>query len=539
MAADVQRVMMNPPDGDAALRLGRGRKEVHPKWRDRGRKLDDLGPKWTNRLPPRGGDHRFAKPLANAFRKTDELAAIRGWAMDLASALFAGLGLVMREVALFAGAGFLLLGLGDLLVDLIWIVWALSRLGRPAPTVAALPPPERPGLIVVFVPAWDEAAVIADMLRGALAAFGTADWRLYVGCYPNDPATVGAVRAATPDARVRLVVGRVPGPTTKADCLNRLWEALLADEAADGRRAKAVVLHDAEDVVHPAELAVFDRLIETHDFVQLPVLPLIDPGSRWVGGHYADEFAEAHGKELVVRQALGAALPSAGVGCAFSRDALARIAAKAGGLPFDAASLTEDYELGLKVREEGGRAVFVRIAAAAGRPLVATREYFPGTLTASVAQKARWMTGIALAGWDRLGWSGGVAERWMRLRDRQSLLAALFMFAGYLAALLWLMVKAWEGYSGLAPAPLSATLSLLLTVNAGLLAWRVAMRFGFVARAYGWREGLRSIARTPVANVVTMLAATQALGRYRAIRRTGRLRWDKTAHVYPAAVPAE
>ena len=47
------------------------------------------------------------------------------------------------------------------------------------------------------------------------------------------------------------------------------------------------------------------------------------------------------------------------------------------------------------------------------------------------------MTGIALAGWDRLGWRGGLAERWMRLRDRQSLLAALILCAAYLALLLW------------------------------------------------------------------------------------------------------
>jgi adsorption protein B len=458
--------------------------------------------------------------------------------MDHATALFAALELLMREAALFAGTGFLLLGLGDLLVDLIWIALALARLGRPTLTAARLPPPDRPGLLAIFVPAWDEAAVIGAMLRGSAAAFGSADWRLYVGCYPNDPATIGAVRTAA-DPRVRLVVGPVPGPTTKADCLNRLWEALLADEAADGSRAKAVVLHDAEDVVDAAELAIFDRLIESFDLVQLPVLPLVDPGSRWIGGHYADEFAEAHGKEMVVRQALGAALPSAGVGCAFSRDALARIAARSGGLPFDAASLTEDYELGLRVREQGGRAVFVRMPAEAGRRPVATREYFPGTLAASVAQKARWTTGIALAGWDRLGWSGGLAERWMRLRDRQALLAALLLFAGYFALLLWLLVKAWEGYGGVAPAPLPPALSLLLGVNAGLLAWRMAMRFGFVAHAYGWREGLRAVARAPVANAVAMLAAARALGRYRAIRRTGRLRWDKTDHVYPAAAPAE
>ena len=156
-----------------------------------------------------------------------------------------------------------------------------------------------------------------------------ADHVLYVGCYPNDPATIAAVRAAA-GPRVRLVIGPAPGPTSKADCLNRIWERMIEDEEADGVRFKAVVLHDAEDVVHSAELGLFDALIERFDLVQLPVLPLIDPGSRLIGGHYADEFCEAHGKELVVREAIGASLPSAGVGCAIARDALAALADGAG-----------------------------------------------------------------------------------------------------------------------------------------------------------------------------------------------------------------
>jgi adsorption protein B len=43
----------------------------------------------------------------------------------------------------------------------------------------------------------------------------------------------------------------VDGPTTKADCLNHLYDALLAYETSSGRSPVAVVLHDAEDVVHP------------------------------------------------------------------------------------------------------------------------------------------------------------------------------------------------------------------------------------------------------------------------------------------------
>jgi adsorption protein B len=456
--------------------------------------------------------------------------------MGGADALFGGVDFIMREAALFAATGFLILGLGDLAVDLLWIGLRFRAPRRRAACVDDLPGPERPGRLAVFVPAWDESAVIGPMLSGAVAAWGEGDWRLYVGTYPNDPATRAAAGAVA-DPRVRVVTGGEAGPTTKADCLNLLWRALLADEAAGAKPAKAVVLHDAEDVVHPDELRLFDGLVERFDLVQLPVLPLIDPNSPWLGGHYADEFSESHGKELAVRGALGAGLPSAGVGCAFSRPALDRLAAARRGLPFDADSLTEDYELGLRIADSGGRSIFLRVAGRDGS-LVATREYFPGTLRAAVAQKARWMTGIALAGWDRLGWSGGLVERWMRLRDRQSLLAALLLFAGYLALALWLVLKAREGATGIAPAPLPPALALLISANMGLLAWRLAARATFTAAAYGWREGLRAVPRAAIANAVAMLAAAAALGRYRALRRGGRPRWGKTAHMFPAVPPA-
>jgi adsorption protein B len=449
----------------------------------------------------------------------------------------------MHEAALFAACGFLLLGFSDLAVDIIWIlrtIWRRETVYRRFDRACAdsLAAPATPGAMAVFVPAWDESDVIGEMLQDALRSFGDADYRIYVGCYPNDPLTIAAVRAVR-DPHVRLVIGPVPGGTTKADCLNRIWEAMIEDERSDGRRFKAIVLHDAEDVVDPAELKIFDLLIERFALVQIPVLPYLDKGSRWIAGHYADEFAEAHGKELVVREALGAAVPSAGVGCAFSRDALEAIAALNGGCPFDADSLTEDYELGLKLRSLGGRAAFVRMPASAGTPLVVTREHFPSTLEAAVAQKTRWMTGIALSGWDRLGWQGGVAERWMRLRDRQAVLASVLLFAGYVALISWVALQARQLVTGVPPQPVSPELALLLQLNLALLAWRLMMRFAFVKQAYGWIEAFRSVPRVLVSNAVAMMAARRAVFRYLTIRRTGKATWDKTRHVFPSEFPAE
>src|SRR5687768_14595374 len=106
--------------------------------------------------------------------------------MDVAGPLFGGVDVIMREAALFAATGFLILGLSDLAVDGLWLAGRARRPGGTRPEAAA---PARPGLLAVFVPAWEEAAVIGGMLRRAVAAWGDGDWRIYVGTYPNDPAT--------------------------------------------------------------------------------------------------------------------------------------------------------------------------------------------------------------------------------------------------------------------------------------------------------------------------------------------------------------
>lgn len=453
-------------------------------------------------------------------------------------ALFEAAAFLVRELALFAGTGFLIFGASDLLVDLIWIGIRLKRIVmriRPA-SLDTLPPPARPGRMAVFVPAWHEEHVIGPMLGHACRAWADDDVTIYVGCYPNDPATIAAVEAVG-DPRVRLVIGAQAGPTTKAGNLNTLWHALRADEAAGATPAKAVVLHDAEDIVHSAELKLFDRMIERFDLVQLPVVPLIAT-KRGVSAAYLDEFSESHKKELVVREAIGASVPSAGVGCAISRAALDHLAGT-DGQPFDAASLVEDYEIGVKLHAAGRRGAFVRLPPSPQGTVVATREHFPFDWRDAVAQRSRWIAGIALSGWDRLGWSGSLAERWMRLRDRQAPLAALFLVIGYLLFLTAPLLATAAQLSGQPIALTTPTLEWIGTVLICMLIWRAVTRFAFVAHDHGVVEGLRAIPRIVTSNAITILAARKAIGRYRHARRTGEAVWGKTAHIFPAQIPAE
>ena len=447
------------------------------------------------------------------------------------------LALVEHELLLFAGVFFLLGAIDEVIVDLLWLRLRVAGQHRTIQMpVADLPHRPLTGRAAVLIPAWQEEKVIEYTIAHALKSWTQAELCIYVGCYRNDPATVeAAARGAGFDPRVRLVIHDKHGPTTKADCLNRLYVAMEQDEGRTGEVARMVLLHDAEDMVAPPALSLLDKALELADFVQLPVLPMPHPKSRWIGSHYCEEFAEAHGKAMVVRDSLPGGIPAAGVGCAFSRDllsALARQSATRG--PFCEHSLVEDYELGLRIAEAGGRSRFLRVRGP-DRQLVATRAFFPSRLDHSVRQKARWVHGIAFQGWDRVGWGGSLAEWWMRGRDRRGPLAAVVLLAGYallaLAAVLWI-----AGLAGIAqPRQPGMLLQILLWFNVASFIWRAAMRFAFTSREYGWAEGVRAVFRIPLTNIIAIMAGRRALLAYIKSLFGARPAWDKTSHdAHPA-----
>ncbi|MEO6093922.1 MAG: glycosyl transferase family protein, partial [Novosphingobium sp.] len=391
--------------------------------------------------------------------------------------------IVEQELVLFAAFWFIVGAADELAVDLVWLWLRLSGRSRSHSLPRGYENRPLSGRFAVLVPAWKEPEVIGEMIAHTLHAWPQRAMTLYVGCYCNDFATLASAMAgAGADPRVRLVVHDRPGPTTKADCLNRLHRALIADEHRQGITYTGVVFHDAEDMVHPAALSAIDRALERFDFVQLPVRPEPQRSSRWVAGHYADEFTEAHAKTLVVRAALTAAIPAAGVGCGLSRAALDRLASQRAGEgeagPFSRDSLTEDYELGLLLSRFGARKCFLR-ARDSGGELVATRAFFPVTLAQAVRQKTRWIHGIALQGWDRLGWTRRPVDVWMELRDRRGPLAAIVLAAAYLLIVVEGLLEAAR-LGGLEAttvrSPLVGTMIVLCFAS---FAWRAAWRFTF------------------------------------------------------------
>ncbi len=451
--------------------------------------------------------------------------------------IFSAVETTQRELLLFSAFWLLIGAVDDFCIDIIWAARRAYRHFRyyrkRAPQMAhQLPLASDDGLMAVFIPVWGESVVIGAMLDRCARAWSESHChhRIYVGCYPNDSWSVAKVMAAAAcDHHVRVVLVNHHGPTTKADCLNRLWRALLSDEMAAGYKAKAVILHDAEDAVHPAELQVFSRLLAKADAVQLPVIPVRTPGSRWISGHYCDEFAESHGKTMVVREALGAPLPLAGVACAIDRTLLGQMSLHNDGKPFDEGSLTEDYELGLRIGAAGGRTLMARILDVHGE-LVGTRACFPDTLNASVRQKTRWLTGIALAGWDRLGWQGNLAQKWMLVHDRRPIFAAMVLIAAYACIVLTAVLMVAEAQDLHQPRPLSSLLVTLLWINALFLVWRLTIRAAFVWSLYGPIEALCSAPRSLIANIIAIMAARCACAGYVRHCFGVPLRWDKTTH---------
>ena len=453
------------------------------------------------------------------------------------------LAMVEHELLLFAAIFFLVGALDEFLIDIVWAWLRLTGRARTR-TISRerLAHRSLAGHAAILIPAWREAKVIGHTIAHALQAWAQADMTIYVGVYRNDPESLSAAASgANGDPRVRLVVHGEDGPTTKADCLNRLYLAMEQDERRLGRPVRLVLLQDAEDMVDPAALGLVDEAIDRAEFVQLPVLPIPQPKSRWIGSHYCEEFAEAHGKAMVVRDALGASLPAAGVGCAFERNILRQMARERHQeAPFAVESLTEDYELGMRIRAAGGRSRFVRVRGEDGA-LVATRAMFPALINQAVRQKARWVHGIAFQGWDRLGWGGGIGEYWMRLRDRRGPLSAIVLFCGYMVILLTglgMVLEMVLGQVGVERAWLRDPLLMaLIWANLASFAWRATMRFAFTAREYGVLEGLRAVLRIPVANVVAIMAGRRALFAYMRTLAGEQARWDKTEHdVHPAAL---
>ncbi len=456
--------------------------------------------------------------------------------------------LVMSAVAFPVAAILLMLGIEDMTLDLTFFTGGWKRTNRClSPSELRAVPKKR---IAMIVPAWQESDVIDRMLENAMRTLDYDKDKLdiFVGTYPNDPAT--RVKVQQVEARIAAVHEcLVPhdGPTSKADCLNTVWNCILAYERAHDVHFDMLLMHDAEDVIHPLALLHYNYLIPTYDFVQTPVLPLEVPLWELVAGTYFDEFGEFHLKDMIVRGQIRGLVPSAGVGSAFARAPFEEVARAHGNQPFDVESLTEDYEVGLKMRLAGKSTHFAcdwveldrKVGGRPVRELLATREYFPTGFRASVRQRSRWICGIAFQAWERIGWQGPLPVVYSLYRDRRALLSHTIAMAAY-AILLGCVARwglgVWTGHpwSFTRVFAIGSALYVVVTLNLVFALWRACVKVATLRRVYSWGHSLMSVVRSPIANVIGFLATASAARQYLVHRITKKpLRWKKTAHQFP------
>lgn len=435
------------------------------------------------------------------------------------------------------GAWILLSGLDDLFLFAAWIASRLRRPAVPPPGAAALLAlPEKP--IAIFVPLWLEAAVIAEMLEHNMAAIRYRNYHFFIGVYPNDEATADTVRRVQSRfSQVTLCETPHDGPSSKADCLNWIFQHMLLYEQEHGVRFDIVLTHDAEDLIHPEELHWLNYYCEHYGMVQTPVLPLPTPLRELTHGFYCDDFAEFHGKDLPARHFLHGFIPSSGVGTAYRRDALEALAATESGRIFQPQSLTEDYENGLRLHHLGIPQIFVPIVFRDRQP-VATREFFPRHFRAARRQRTRWITGISFQGWQHHGWGRTWRTAYWLWRDRKGLvgnplsLAASAIFIYGLTG--WLHATLNGVHWALGEQIARTVPSWLLPATTVLAAQQAAARVYFSARVFGLPFAVFAPLRAMLGHTLNSAANAAAFYQYAHARLLGRpLVWFKTEHAYP------
>jgi bacteriophage N4 adsorption protein B len=407
--------------------------------------------------------------------------------------------------------GYFLASFDDFLLNVVYVLRHRKVKARTvAPSTISKDEPQR---IAIMIPAWQEAGVVAPMIRSTLelAHYPSARLEFFVGVYPNDPVTVQEVQELCKEHRnVHCVINSKQGPTNKSQNLNELYAFIEAYEKRKGREFAAIAVHDAEDVIHPYTFRMYNSLLVKHAVVQLPVFAIFPETTFWgrlVSGTYADEFAEHHLHHIPVREALGLFVPSAGTGFAIRRDVARRLVAT--GPLFREGSLTEDYEFALRLWKIGCKVHFhlqklerIDDEGNIKREYIAVREYFPSEVKVSVKQKGRWTYGITLQTPKFLDWSKlSLRDKFTLFHDQKGKYTNLFHLLGYpltLYALLSLFLPLPGNFN-----PFTLGLGLFVLF---MTLVRLTMRFFAVQEIYGTREAALATLFPPLLPVRWLLA---------------------------------
>lgn len=473
---------------------------------------------------------------------------------------------VMWYLLVFTAVCFLVSGIDDLFFDIYyWGVelWRMYHYGQKRKLTYSMLVSVPEKRIAVLVPCWHEAGVIESMLEHSVYTLDYTLYDLFVGVYPNDPATIKAVsETAKKIPHVQCVIGPDPGPTNKARNLDSIYTYVMEYEKKHNIQYEIFVMHDSEDIIHPLSFKLYNFLIPKKDMVQIPVFPLevnLWHFTHWV---YAAEFCETHSKDAIVREMIGGLVPSAGVGTAFARSALDVLKSDHNGVPFGTSTLTEDYSTALQIRLHGLKPIFASqyiyrtvwrkkwyffgdSVPRQRKEYIATRALFPMKYMASVRQKTRWVLGISFQEWVHSGWKGNLATRYTLAHDRKSL------FTHLISGLFFILIPFWGVYlAATAHSPDYPTLQdrfdkspwvwYAIMIASFLMIGRIIQRSIAVLRIYGFWPALLTSPLILYGNVINLHALIRAYFLFfftpkqkTSSGKTSAVKWDKTDHEFP------
>lgn len=414
------------------------------------------------------------------------------WLLDVFATWLYGL----KVIAITLAVIMFISGLDDFFIDVVYWVRRIKRklsVYRRYPRMSyreLYKPDEKP--LAIMVPAWNETGVIGNMAELAATTLDYENYHIFVGTYPNDPDTqrdVDEVCARFPN--VHKVVCARPGPTSKADCLNNVLDAITQFERSANFAFAGFILHDAEDVISPMELRLFNYLVERKDLIQIPVYPFEREWTHFTSMTYIDEFSELHGKDVPV---------------------------------VDEAKEREQRKFLQHARTSN---------------MICVREYFPDTFSTAVRQKSRWIIGIVFQGFKTHKWTSSLTLNYFLWRDRKGAISNFVSFLAMLVMIQLLLLLAYESlwpdawhflsiFSG------SAWLMTLLWLNFGLMINRIVQRVIFVTGYYGLTQGLLSVLRLFWGNLINFMANWRALKQVLQHGDPRRVAWDKTTHDFPS-----
>lgn len=406
--------------------------------------------------------------------------------------------------------------------------------------------------IAIMIANWHESDVLERMVAGNIKNIDYQNYEILLGVYPNDYETKKVALAAEKKYRnVRVIVNEMNGPTSKGQMINQMVKFVdTYNRSFRSRPYDLVITHDAEDVIHRYALKLINLRSLECDFIQIPVFSLETPLSKLTAGIYMDEFTDSHTKNLLVRDHYNAGVPSAGVGTAVSRSAITRLLEFQNGYFLKENTLTEDYFLGLTCYDLNIKARFIAeyfeyVDVKTGelkRDYVATREFFPQKVKASVKQKTRWIMGICLQSFEQENRkSKNLVGAYFLWRDRKGLWSAplfvstliftVYFLGSYLINGVWPTTD-YEPYNDV--------LVFLMWTNLVVAVLRIVERFVLVSKVYNLATASLVPVRWIVSNFINNYATFNAVFQWSRSKIRGEVpKWAKTDHIIPVGFGME